>query len=53
MNEPAKPEKKKIKRLNPVARALAFHEEFRAQVIEDKRTWRKGRKRAVRDATEE
>lgn len=53
MSEPANPEKRKPKHLNPVARALAFHDEFRAQVIEGKRPWRKGRKKTVRDATEE
>ena len=53
MSEPANPEKRKPKRPNPVARALAFHNEFRAQIIEGKRPRKGRRKKAVRDATEE
>lgn len=52
MSEPAGLQKKKNKRLNPVARALAFHNEFRAQIIEGKRPRKRGRKKAVRDTEE-
>jgi hypothetical protein len=53
MTEAAGPKREKAKRLNPVARALAFHNEFRAQIIEGKRPRKRSRKKAVRDAAEE
>ena len=55
MTDTASPEKKKPKHRNPVAKALAFHENFHARIEEDKRkaARRKSRGKVARDTLEE
>ena len=55
MTADASPERKKPKRLNPVAKALAFHQNFHARIEQDKRkaAWRKRRGKVARDTLEE
>jgi hypothetical protein len=55
MADTADPGKQKPRRPNPVAKALAFHQGFRARIEEDKRknARRKSRGKIAPDALEE